>query len=186
LGWDELTAIGSIAAAIVILIGSAAAVVQLKHLRLSNQLESYLDLMRQLNSPEMIEAREYTESCDFEDPEVLRKAFADGLDRRLILTGGFYQVVARLINYGALDRDLFAPIIMTAPRVWRALAPVVYEMRRRTPENPRWADLEYLVFSQRNVPITAKRYSAEFRRRTGLDGQLAEWKRQLFETNLGV
>ena len=179
MGWDELSAIGSIGATLVILVGSIAAVVQLKHLRLSNQMETYLDLMRQLNSPEMIEAREYAESHDFEDPEVLRKAFEGGLDHRILFVGGFYQVVARLINLGILDKELFAPINMSAPRVWRSIKPVAYELRARSPENPRWTDLEYLVYSQQRPPLSLRRYSPEFRQRVGLERALSEWSRQL-------
>ena len=182
MGWDELSAIGSIAGALVLLVGSIAAVIQLQHLRLSNQMGVYLDLMRQLNSPEMIAAREYVESHNFEDPETLREAFAGGLDQRIIMVGGYYQVVARLINFRVLDRDLFAPFNMTAPRVWRALRPLVYEMRRLFPENPRWMDLEYLVYNQRRVPLSVKRYSADFRTRVGLDRQLTEWTRQVAES----
>jgi hypothetical protein len=176
-GWDEISAIGSVAAAVVLLIGSIAAIFQLRYMRLANQTGVYLDLMRQLNSPEMIAAREYTESCDFDKPEVLRKALADGIDHRLILIGGFYQIASRLINFGLLDRDLFAPVTMTAPRVWRALRPIAYEMRKRSPGNPRWADIEYLVYSIRAVPLSTKRYSSEFRARVGLDAQLEDFLR---------
>lgn len=182
MAWDELTAIGSIAGALVLFVGSAAAVVQLRHMRLANQTGVYLDLMRQLNSPDMIGAREYVEAHDFEDPEVLRKAFDDGIDQRVLMLGGFYQVVARLINFGILDRDLFAPFNMTAPRVWRAVRPIVYEMRKRSPENPRWMDVEYLVYSQRKIPLSAKRYRADFRARVGLDRHFVEWSRQVAES----
>lgn len=181
MGWDELSAIGSIAATFVLLVGSIAAVIQLRHMRLANQMGVYLDLMRQINSAQIIEAREYVESHNFEDPEALRNAFEGGLDQRILMLGGFYQLVARLINFRVLDRDLFAPIAMTAPKVWQALRPLVYEMRKRSPGNPRWMDLEYMVYSQRNIPLSLKRYSPDFRARVGLDAQLAEWSRQVAE-----
>ncbi len=179
MGWDELSAIGSIGATLVILVGSIAAVVQLKHLRLSNQLETYLDMMRQLNSHEMIEAREYAESHDFEDPAVLHKAFEGVLDHRIFLIGGFYQVFARLVNLGIVDKELFGPIIMSIPSVWRSIKPVAYELRARSPENPRWVDVEYLGYNQQRP--SSRRYSAEFRQRVGLDRALSEWSRQLAE-----
>lgn len=177
--WNELSAIGSIAAVLVLLVGSVAALIQLRHMRLANQMGVYLELMGQFNSAEMIEAREYVESHNFEDPDALRKAFESGLDQRIFMLGGFYQIVARLINFHVLDRDLFAPLAMTAPRVWQAIQPLVYEMRTRSPGNPRWLDLEYMVYNQRNIPISVKRYSADFRARVGLDRQLAEWSRQV-------
>ena len=180
MGWDQLSAIGSVAAALVILVGSLAAIVQLKHLRLSYQMETYLDLMRQLNSPEMIEAREFVESHNFRIPPRFEKRSQMDFNRRILMVGGFYQIVSRLINFGVLDAGLFAPVQMTAPRVWRALRPIVYEMRARSPENPRWMDIEYLVHSQATRrSSSAKRYAPAFRQRVGLDRQLAEWTRQV-------
>jgi hypothetical protein len=176
--WDAITAIGSIAGAVVLLVAAIAAIVQLKHLRLANQMGSYLELMRQLSTPEMVAAREYVESCNFEDPEAVRQAFAGGLDSRILIVGSFFQTACRLINFGILDRELFAPIVMVVPGIWRALRPIAYEMRARTPGNPRWADIEYLVYRTRNSPVSPKRYSAEFRSRIDFDAQIAEWSRQ--------
>jgi hypothetical protein len=184
MGWDGIAALGSIAGALILLVGAVAAVIQLKQLRLANQMGGYLDLMRQLNSPDMVAAREYVESHDFEDAEVLRKAFADGIDHRVLMIGGYYQIVSRLINFGILDRDLFAPVAMTAPRVWRALRPIAYEMRARSPGNPRWMDIEFLVYNTRQIPLSAKRYSPEFRARVGLDDQLEEWLQQTGEASM--
>jgi hypothetical protein len=149
--WDELSAIGSIGAAVVLLVASIAAVIQ---------------------------------SHDFADPETLRKAFADGLDHRMLMYGGFYQTVARLINHKILDRDLFAPLFMTAPRVWRAVRPIAYEMRARDPANPRWMDLEYLVYTCNKNPVNLKRYTAEFRDRVGLDRHLMDWSQQAREASM--
>lgn len=63
--WDEISALAALAGTLVVLVGAVAAIVQLKHLRLTYQIETYIELMRQLNSPEMVAAREYLEKCDF-------------------------------------------------------------------------------------------------------------------------
>lgn len=47
---------------------------------------------------------------------------------------------------------MFGPVIMTAPHVWKKLGPLAYAWRERDPSNPRWADLEYLVFDSLNKP----------------------------------
>jgi hypothetical protein len=41
---------------------------------------------------------------------------------------------------------LFAPFRLSIAPVWRALRPIAYEMRRRTPGNLRWLDIEHLVY----------------------------------------
>lgn len=177
MGWDEIGALSALAGTLVVLIGSVAAIMQLKHLRLTYQIETYVDLMGRLNSPELVAAREYLESCDFNDPAQLEKALSEGLDHRLVMYGGFYQAVARLINHGIADPDLFAPITMTAPHVWKKLGPLAYAWRERHPSNPRWADFEYLVFSGVNkLPFNPRRYDAAFRTHIGLDRALEAWQ----------
>ena len=174
--WDEISALAALAGAIVVLVGSVAAIVQLKHLRLTYQIETYVDLMGRLNSPEMVAAREYVETCDFSDPMLLQKALDDGADHRILMFGGFYQMVARLVNLQIADRNLFAPIIMTCPRVWKKLRPLAYAWRERHPSNPRWADLEYLVFnSAAKPPFNPRLLSSAFRARIGLDRAFAAW-----------
>jgi len=176
MGWDEISALAALGGMLVVLVGAIAAIVQLKHLRLTYQIESYVDLMGRLNSPEMVAAREYIESCDFRDPAQLNKALTEGIDHRILMYGGFYQTVARLINQGIADRELFAPIIMTTPQLWKKLGPLAYVWRERHPSNPRWADIEYLVFSAaENPPVKAKSYSAAFKRRIGLDDAMEAW-----------
>jgi hypothetical protein len=184
MSWDAISAIGSLLAAVVLLVAAIAAIVQLKHLRLANQMGSYLELMRQLSTPEMVAAREYVESCNFDDPEAVRKAFAGGLDNRILIVGGFFQIACRLINFGILDRELFAPIVMVVPSIWRVLRPIAYEMRARTRGNPRWADIEYLLYSTRSSPVSPKRYAPDFRASIDFDAQIAEWSRQARESSM--
>lgn len=175
--WDEVAALSALAGTVVVTVGSIAAIVQLKHLRLTYQIESYIELMGRLNSPEMVAAREYVTACDFHDPKMLEKALREGIDHRVLMYGGYYQTVARLINQGIADRDLFAPIIMTAPQVWKKLGPLAYAWRERHPSNPRWADLELLVFeTAKKPPLKGKRLSAAFRKRIQLDRVFEAWR----------
>ena len=176
MAWDEIGALAALAGTLVVLVGSVAAIVQLKHLRLTYQIESYIELMGRLNGPEMVAAREYVETCDFSDPAVLVKALNEGIDHRVLMYGGFYQQVARLINLGIADRDLFAPVVMVAPQVWKKLGPLAYAWREQHPSNPRWGDLEYLVFRSANrAPFNARLYSRAFRARIQLDRAFEAW-----------
>ena len=180
--WDEISALAALAGTLVVLVGSVAAIVQLKHLRLTYQIESYVDLMGRLSSPEMVAAREYVESCDFRDPAVLEQALRAGVDHRVVMYGGFYQQIARLINLAIADRTLFAPIIMTSPQVWKKLGPLAYAWRERHPSNPRWGDLEYLVFRGINKPpFNPSSYSAAFRKRIQLDRAFEAWRLEVEE-----
>jgi hypothetical protein len=175
--WDEISALAALSGTLVVFVGSVAAIVQLKHLRLTYQIESYVDLMGRLNSPEMVAAREYVETLDFHDPALLEQALSGGADHRLLMYGGFYQMVARLINLGIADRDLFAAIVMTSPQVWKKLGPLAYAWRERHPSNPRWADLECLVFEAVNKPpVDPRKFSAAFRTRIQLDRALEAWR----------
>jgi hypothetical protein len=129
-----------------------------------------------MNSPEMVAAREYVEACDFSNTAALDKALREGVDHRVLMYGGFHQTVARLINQGIADRALFAPFIMISVQVWKKLGPLAYAWRKREPSNPRWADLEYLIFTTLNkAPLDVRRYSAAFRTRIQLDRALEAW-----------
>jgi hypothetical protein len=183
MGWDEISALAAIAGALVVLVGAVAAIVQLKHLRLTYQIGTYVDLMGRLNSPEMVAAREYVETCDFHDAALLEKAMREGIDHRVLMYGGFYQTIARLINHGIADRDLFAPIIMTSPDVWKKLGPLAYAWRERRPSNPRSADFEYLVFDALNrPPFDVRKYSAPFRKRIQFESAFEAWRLEAQES----
>jgi len=162
--WEAVGAIGSIAGAVILLVGTIAAIVQLKHLRVANQLESYLELMEQLNSPAMVEARNYLETTDFSNAEQLREATTPDLDYRIRVVGTHYQTVARLLNEGVLEEHLFAAHLVTATRVWESIKPAIEVMRKRL-KTPFLLDLEYLVYRfphRQSVSNLVRRYPKEF------------------------
>ncbi|HET7813019.1 MAG TPA: hypothetical protein VFL13_01445 [Candidatus Baltobacteraceae bacterium] len=164
MGWDAAAAVGSIAGAFILLGGTIAAIVQLRHLRLTYQIEAYLDVAQRSSSPDMVAAREYVESLNLDDPRELARAFENGLDSRIMLYGGHMQSVSRLINLGIADPRLFAPFRFSAAAAWRALRPIAYELRRRTPGNLRWLDIEYLVYRNQfdlNYEALKRGYSTE-------------------------
>lgn len=172
MAWEAITALGSIAGALILLIGAIAAVVQLKHLRVANQLECYLQLMHQMYSAEMMSARRYIEATDFTDPEILKEATTPDLDDRVRLVGIHFQTVARLINLGVLQEELFSAHIVTAGGLWNAIRPAVEVMRKRS-KTPMFIDFQYLVyrFPQRETIyrfMQRARYPKEFVEMAGL------------------
>lgn len=169
--WNILSAVASLLAAVILLIGSIAAVLQLRHLRLSNQLAVYLHLMKELQSSEMIEARHYIESQDFSKPDVAKAALAEGMDPRVRTIGTYFQACARLVNLGLLDEDLLAPLIIIAPSVWKSLAPIAKQLRAQT-GLMLWGDIEYLVYryAKQQSTIRIRPWNADFVERTHFKG----------------
>ena len=175
LTWEAVAALGSIASTLILLVGAIAAVVQIRHLRLANQLEGYLQLMHEFNSSEMSEARAFVESADFTDPEALRAATQPQLDGRIRRVANHFQNVARLLNLGLLDERLFLAHVDVAAGTWRALRPVIYEIREKTGK-PILIDVEYLVYrtaTERMITKAIARYPKAFLDRNNL-GALGE------------
>jgi hypothetical protein len=167
--WEEVSALASAASAIIVSVAAIAAILQLRHLRLANQLQCYLEVMTGLQSPELTEARRFLQSVDFSDPEALRAATVPELDPRLVALGVHYQLVSRLLNRGVLDDELFMSHYDTAPRIWKQLQPVATVMRERT-NSPLWIDVEYLVYRNEKKGLLRKylrKYPTDFTDRLG-------------------
>lgn len=147
--WEEIAALGSIASAVILAIGSVAAVIQLRHARLSNQLEGYLSLYRQSNSAEMSDARTYVHQIPIADDAAAAKHVAAGIDPRISLVGNFLNELASLARARVLDRDLFIPLLWQCTWLWPKLAPYARALRRRN-SMPTWADIQYVAESSSN------------------------------------
>lgn len=169
--WEEIAALGSIASAVILAIGSVAAVVQLRHARLSNQLEGYLTLYRQSNSLEMNDARMYVRGLPIADDATAAKHVADGIDPRITLLGNYLNELASLVRARVLDRDLFIPLLWQCTLLWPILAPYARAMRRRN-SMPTWADVQYVAESSSNEDYLRKLrslYPRAFRRILDVD-----------------
>jgi hypothetical protein len=117
-----------------------------------------------IQSPEMIEARQFLSSQDLTDPLTLQAVTTPQLDRRISAVAVHYQQVARLLNRGVLDEELFGAYHDMTPRIWKALAPVAAVMRERS-NTPRWIDIEYLAYragKKRLLHKFLRRYKDEF------------------------
>jgi hypothetical protein len=162
--WEALTALASVASALIVLVASIAAVLQLRHLRLANQLEAYLDIMTSFQSPEMTAARHFLATCDMTDPTTVESLTSPVVEPRVLTVGTHFQTVARLLNLGVLDEELFAGYHDTAPRIWTKLKPVADVLRRRA-SSPIWIDFEYLVYRSKRDHLVKRflaRYPADF------------------------
>ncbi len=171
--WEIVSAIGSLLAGVVLLVASIAAVLQLRHLRLSNQMTAYFHVMERLYSPEFVEARQSLESLDLRDPATLDSIIAENSleNHHVRIIGNLFQSVARLMNFGVLDEDLFNPIAALAASTWKSLRPFAYEYRKRH-GMPLWGDMEYLTFryATGRSKFTLRPWAADFCERIGVEG----------------
>lgn len=137
---------------------------QLRHLRLANQLQAYLDIMTSFQSPEMSAARHFLATCDMTDPTTVASLTSPVVEPRVLAVGAHYQTVARLLNRGVLDEELFGAYHDTAPRIWTSLKPIADVMRQRW-SSPIWIDFEYLVYRSKRDRLVKgflARYPADF------------------------
>ena len=170
---EIVTAIGSIASALILAIATIAAIVQLRHLRWANQLQGFLTLFDRFNSPEMIEARNFCLAQDFTDPAAVAKVMDGGIDRRVLMAGNYFQELGSLIRTGVLDRDLFAPIFYNAPQMWDRLAPVAAAISNVRGGGPVWLDMQYAAWLAQQEPFpntVARLYPRAFLRAAGRPG----------------
>jgi Flp pilus assembly protein protease CpaA len=72
MSWEAVSAIASIASAFIVLVAAFAAVQQLRHMRLANQLSSFFQVMAWIQSAEGIEARRFLASLDLGDRATLQ------------------------------------------------------------------------------------------------------------------
>jgi hypothetical protein len=137
--WDELTAIGSCASAIVLAIASIAAILQLRHVRQSNQLLGFLTLYEKTISPGMDAAISYVRSRDFSGDDAINTAMNDPQVR---MAGNHMQEICQLVRLGWLPPRLMVSLLVVAWRLWEKLEPVVMAYRASSGV-PVWGDMEY-------------------------------------------
>lgn len=126
----------SVATLVVVAAASLAAIVQLRHLRTSNQLSALLEIMNQWNSPAvqaaLAEIKEIPEKV--KDPEYVALITAPGsMDRSgypEFLALDFWEQIGSFCKYELIDEDALLDI--TCGQIvnsWKGAKPVVDAMR---------------------------------------------------------
>ncbi len=148
--WEALTAVVSVVSVVVLAAAAIAAVIQIRHLRAGNQLAGFLDVSRELESPELLKARAFVELelKDRLNDEVYRDELVSGrfdLTRHPeIRIANFWEKMGALIRHGVLDAPLFFDFFAhRCVMRWQQLRPVVELMRQR--DASMWGDFEYLA-----------------------------------------
>jgi hypothetical protein len=149
---ELITAWAAVATALVIGTSAVAALVQLRHMRASNQLEAILALERDFRSEEIQAALLYVQT---DLPEKLKEqTYREGLARRgfidpqkhpEVVACNWFTTMGTLLKYDLVSNatfmDLFARLITY---YWESLSPAIAIMRRSRGEM-QYHDFEYLA-----------------------------------------
>jgi len=147
MSWEAVSALATLASAIVVAVAATAAVMQIRHIHLGNQLEVVLRIYERYDSGEMAEARRYVYETlpDVIQDEPTRRAMAATvLDPRIAVLTGFYMEIGALIADGLLEERLINRLGPSVARAWNVLAPLAAELRSLNPE-PIWAGFEFFA-----------------------------------------
>jgi hypothetical protein len=148
---EWVTAAAAVGTFVVILGSAVAALVQLRHMRGSNQIIALTECRETLESPEFREAQRFV---SYELPKRLK----DPAECRKIVTVPFvneYQAIATVANFfesmgifvknGIIDKDIACDFwSFVILRNWNAVAPVVAYARETVSHNL-WDNFEYLA-----------------------------------------
>ena len=149
---EWLTAIGTLGTFVVIAASAVAALVQLRHMRSSNQLAALSELFDVFESSAFQDARRFINhefSQLLEDPENRRRALQRPVSQqfeRVRLVAGFFENVGVLVKRGIIDRDilcdLWATIIIGT---WDRLSSWIVSGRTNSGNPALWENFEYLT-----------------------------------------
>lgn len=158
--WNLVATMGTF---LVIAVTAIAALVQLRHLRTSNQLQAFLSLGLQYRDVAPMIGFVYNELPTRMESAQFRKEIGVILDPRVhpeLIVSGFFDMLGGLIRYHMMDEPLvldFAGGTDAILKCWKNLAGVIEIRRRHAPGA--YENFEYLA-------ARAQQWSARFPRGT--------------------
>src|ERR1700726_4600941 len=156
---EWLTAIGTIGTFVVIAASAIAALVQLRHMRSSNQIVALTECRQTLESPEFQEAQRFV---SYELPKRLEDPVERARVAQLPFTGeyeaiatvaNFFESMGMFVKKRIIDEQLACDFWnYSVLRNWNALLPVVTYARKKLNVPSLWENFEYMaVLSERFV-----------------------------------
>lgn len=152
MSFELINSLASVATFGVIAASAIAALIQLRHLRTSNQIALLTKLQEIFASADFVDARRFIayELADvLEDPEtaeIIRTPPFAGRMRALGVLGNFYEGMGQFVRYGMLDREIlyesWGGIIV---QTWEQLAPALAIMRDQPGGDDIWENFEFLA-----------------------------------------
>jgi hypothetical protein len=151
MSWQAIGTVTSLFTTVVLAAAAIAALIQIRHMRASNQLTAFLEINRVLNSDEFQAAvafvvKELPQRLH-DEKFVSELTGTNPLDRRThpeVWLADFWDQLGALVHIGVLEAPLFlASNIYMCPLHWQKLLPVVKLVREEEPLT--WIEFEDLA-----------------------------------------
>ncbi|MFN2449258.1 MAG: hypothetical protein ABR508_05620 [Candidatus Baltobacteraceae bacterium] len=147
---EWLTAVATLGTFVVIAASAIAALMQLRHMRGSNQIVALTECRETLESAEFQDAREFAAlalPALMQDPQMRAKLEQPFFPAELRAAGNvanFFESMGAFVRHGIIDRriacDLWCGVVVNS---WNALLPVTAVRRKIDPGI--WENFEYLA-----------------------------------------
>jgi Domain of unknown function (DUF4760) len=149
---EWVTAIASAGTFVVIAASAIAALIQLRHMRGSNQIVALTECRETLESPEFRDAQRFVSfelpkrlQSDEECRKIAQLPFS-GEYQAIGTVANFFESMGLFVKMGIIDRhiacDFWSEVVL---RNWRALAPVTAYVRDAIGQNALWENFEYMA-----------------------------------------
>jgi hypothetical protein len=152
---EWITAIGTLGTFVVIAASAVAALMQLRHMRSSNQIQAYNECRETMESAEFRNALDYIATelpsrlQDPELPELIRRGLTGELGK-VRLVGNLIESMGLFVRTGIMDEriacELWSSIVL---RTWTALAPLTTLIRAEVAPGI-WEHFEYMAALSRD------------------------------------
>lgn len=149
---EWVTTAATLFTAIVIAASAAAALIQLRHMRGSNQIVALTECRETLESPEFREAQRFVSyelPSRLQDPEQCRKAAQipfTGEYEAIGTVANFFESMGLFVKSGIIDKriacDFWAYVVL---RNWHALLPLISYARAKIQTPALWENFEYMA-----------------------------------------
>lgn len=152
---EWVTAIGTIGTFVVIAASATAALIQLRHMRSSNQIVVLTECRETLESPDFREAQRFVSyelPKRLQDPQerlrvVQPQTQFEGEYKAIDTVANFFESMGMFVKNGIIDRDLALSMwCYVVLRNWNSLLPIVTYVRDDLGEPSLWEHFEYLAF----------------------------------------
>src|ERR1700680_554848 len=158
---ELVSVVATVGTFVVIAASAIAAVIQLRHMRGSNQIVALTECRETIESKEFSEAQRFVSfelPKRFQDPDECRKMTVlpfSGDYEALGTVANFFESMGLFVKTGIIDRqiacDFWSYIVV---RNWNALVPVTTYARHKLAAPQLWENFEYLA-------ALSKQYMAE-------------------------
>jgi hypothetical protein len=158
---EWVTAIATAGTFVVIAASAIAALIQLRHMRGSNQIVALTECRETLESPEFRDAQRFVSfelpkrlQSDEECRKIAQLPFV-GEYQAIGTVANFFESMGLFVKTGIIDRriacDFWSEVVL---RNWRALSPVAAYVRHAIGQQALWENFEYMA-------ILSERYQRE-------------------------